>query len=411
VVVVGGGVLGCSAALHLKLRGCEDVAVLERDRIGAGTSGAGAGLVARWSAGFARAWGDDELELETYGLDFYRELSWRGHEFGHLDTGALFLGSTRAAGRRSLAAFARHEALEDLDALTPSEVERLTEGVVRASGVAGGFFDRRAARVSAPATACALARRFSELGGEAVEHEPVRSVRRPRTGGFVLETGSGRLACDTLVVAAGAWTNTLLKTLGGWLPLVPLVATRLTTEPLRVPPDLPAIQFCDGRRIYARGDGDGLIWGCAYEGEPRYAFVEAEPSDRLDGLPFDCVAEMERAAGDLAEAVPALSSARTARAVHGAPCHTADLKPLIGELPSEPGLFVVAGDNYAGITHAPGAGRLVAELVTRAQHTCVDPDPYRPERFDGEYRDGAEVVSDMRLTAARAALEARAGVT
>jgi sarcosine oxidase, subunit beta len=401
VVVVGGGVLGCSAALHLMLRGCESVALLERDGIGGATTGAGAGLLGRWSAGFVPAWGEDELALESYGLDFYRELAERGYELGYRANGLLFLG----AAERSLAALARHGALE---VLTPAEVEQLTEGFVRAGGVAGGVFDRRGAQLSAPAAARALARRFKALGGDLLEHEPVRSIRG-RAGGFVLETAAGLLVCESLVLAAGAWTNAILKQLGAWLPLVPLVATRLTTAPLRVPPDLPAIQFCDGRRIYLRGDDERLAWGCAYEREPRYALVEAEPPRRLDYLPRDCVAEMERAARELGETIPALSRAGTAQALHGAPCHSADLKPLIGELPSVPGLFVLAGDNYAGVTHAPGAGRLLAELVTGARETSVDPHPYRPGRFDFEIRNGAEVVSGMRVTAARTALAARAG--
>ena len=407
VLVVGGGILGASAALHLKLRGCESVALIERERIGAGTSCAGAGLLARWSAGFVPAWGGDELRLEAYGLDFYRALSREGHDFGYRENGVLFLGSARAAGRRSLLPLARHDPLEGRAVLTASEVEHLTQGFVRASGVAGGVFDERGGQVSAPAAARALALRFSELGGDVLEHEPVGSIRNGETGGFVLGTGSGPVACETLVVAAGAWTNAVLSAFGAWLPLVPLVATRLSTEPRPVPPALPAIQFCEGRRVYLRGDGEGLTWGCAYEREPRYALAGSEPPDRLDGLSFGCVEEMERTAHELAGAVPVLSLARTARAAHGAPCFTGDLRPLIGELPSMPGLFVVAGDNYAGVTHAPGAGRLVAELVTGASEMSVDAWPYRPERFGEEYRNEAEVVAGMRLTGTRSALTAR----
>jgi glycine/D-amino acid oxidase-like deaminating enzyme len=119
-VVVGGGILGCSAALHLKLRGCDSVTLVERDRIGAGASGAGAGLLARWSAGFVPAWGDAELELETYGLDFYRELSACDYDLGYLGTGVLFVGSARAAGQRSLLPLAHHDAAEDRAVLTSS---------------------------------------------------------------------------------------------------------------------------------------------------------------------------------------------------------------------------------------------------------------------------------------------------
>jgi glycine/D-amino acid oxidase-like deaminating enzyme len=384
------------------------VTLIERGWIGSGTSSAGAGLLARWSYGFVPAWGDAELEIETYGLDFYRELSRRSDLPGYAQTGTLFLGAAGPMGARSLLPFARHAAAEQLGLLAPADVEQLTEGFVRAAGVAGGVLDPRGARVAGGPAARALASRCAELGGVILEHEPVCSIRCGRSGGFVLETAHGHVSCRTLVVAAGCWTNAILRQLGLWLPLVPLVATRLTTERLEVPRALPPVQFCDGHRLYFRGDAGSIAWGCNYECDPRYSFVARELPHRLDGLSVGCVAEMQRAALKVEAAVPALAGARTAGAVHGAPCFTADLMPVIGELPQVPGLYVLAGDNYAGVTHAPGAGRLLAELVTDAPDPSVDAYPYRPERFDGEFQAGAEVVAAMRWTATRTVVSARA---
>jgi sarcosine oxidase, subunit beta len=411
VAVVGGGILGCSAALHLRLRGCEDVTVIDRGWIGSGTSSAGAGLLARWSAGFVPAWGEEELDIESYGLDFYRELSQQGDQPGYAQTGTLFLGAPGRLGARSLLPFAAHADAEGLALLGPAEVEELTEGFVRADGVAGGVFDPGGAQIAAGAAARALASRLGELGGVLLEHEPVRAIRQRRPGGFVIETATGEVSCRTLVVAAGAWTNALLRRLGVWLPMVPLMATRLTTERLEVPRALPGIQFCDGHRVYLRRDGGALVWGCNYECDPRYSFVARELPQCLEGISVACVAEMQRATREVASAVPALRRARTAAAAHGAPCFTADLRPLIGELDSVPGLYVLAGDNYAGVTHAPGAGRLLADLVTDAADPSVDPGPYRPERFDDELQTGAEVVEAMRWTATRTVVAARAGAS
>jgi glycine/D-amino acid oxidase-like deaminating enzyme len=410
VAIVGGGILGCSAALHLRLFGCDSVALIERDQVGSGTSSAGAGLVARWSAGFVPAWGAEELELETYGLNFYRDLAACGHELGYSQNGTLFLGLPGSTGTKCLLPFARQTEARGLALLTPREVEALTRGFVRAAGVAGGIFDPYGAQVAAGSAARALAGRFAELGGVIIEHESVKAIRRPRTGGFVLETATGLIKCKRLVAAAGGWMNSILQQLGMWIPLVPLVATRVVTQPLRVPPSLPAIQFCDGHRIYLRRDQGSVAWGCNYEGHLRYAFVARALPERLDGLSLDCVADMQRVAEEIGPAVPALAGARAASAVHGAPCFTADLKPVVGELAAVPGLYVLGGDNYAGVTLAPGAGRLLAELVT-----CADPSinasPYSPARFNGEYRKGADVVAGMRWTATRTVLAARAGLS
>jgi sarcosine oxidase subunit beta len=408
VAIVGGGILGCSAALHLQLRDCHEVTLIERGWVGSGTSSADAGLLARWSAGFVPAWGDDELEIETYGLDFYRELSQCSDLPGYAQTGTLFLGAAGPMGARSLLPFAPHAAAQQLGLLAPADVEELTEGFVRAAGVAGGVLDPRGARVAAGPAARALASRCAELGGVILEHEPVRSLRRGRSGGFVLETAHGRVSCRTLVIAAGCWTNAILRQFGVWLPIVPLVATRLTTERLDLPSSLPPVQFCDGHRLYLRSDAGGIAWGCNYECDPRYSFVARELPHCLEGLSVGCVAEMQRAAVRLESAVPALARARTAGTLHGAPCFTADLRPVIGELPGVPGLYVAAGDNHAGVTHAPGAGRLLAELVTDASDPIVDAHPYRPERFDGELQAAADVVAAMRWSAPRTVAGARA---
>jgi glycine/D-amino acid oxidase-like deaminating enzyme len=410
VAIVGGGILGCSAALHLSGFGCNSVTLIEKDRVGSGTSSAGAGLLARWSAGFVPAWGAQELELETYGLNFYRDLSACGHGLGYRQTGMLFLAAAGPMGTKSLLPFARQTEVQDLALLTPREVEEMTQGLVRAAGIAGAIFDPFGARVTAGRAARALAGRFTELGGVILEHEPVRSIRRRRTGGFVLETGNGLVKCNRLVAAAGGWTNAILQQLGLWLPLVPLLATRVITEPLPVPRSLPSIQFCDGHRVYLREDQGSVAWGCNYEGHLRYAFVASDLPERLDGLSFDCVADMRRATQtEVASAVPTLAHARAIRAIHGAPCFTPDLKPMIGEVASVPGLYVLGGDNDAGVTLAPAAGRLLAELVTCASDPSVEAGPYHPERFNGEYRNGSEVIASMRWTATRAVVAAPSG--
>jgi sarcosine oxidase, subunit beta len=409
VAIVGGGILGSSAALHLTGFGCDSVTLIEKDRIGSGTSSAGAGLLARRSAGYVPAWGAQELELETYGLNFYRDLSACGHALGYRQTGMLFLAASGPMGTKGLLPFARQTEVQDLALLTPREVEEITQGLVRAVGVAGAIFDPFGAQVTAGRAARALAGRFAELGGVILEHEPVRSIRRPRTGGFVLETANGLVNCNRLVAAAGGWTNGILQQLGLWLPLVPLLATRVITEPLPVPWSLPSIQFCDGHRVYFREDQGSLAWGCNYEGHLRYAFVASELPERLDGLSFDCVADMRRATQEVASAVPMLARARAIRAIHGAPCFTPDLKPMIGEVASVPGLYVLGGDNDAGVTLAPAAGRLLAELVTCASDPSGQAGSYHPERFNGEYRKGSEVVASLRWTATGRVVAARPG--
>ena len=78
IVVIGAGILGCSAAYHLLKAGVSDVSLLDAVRAGGGTSGAGAGFVSHWSAGFLEHFGEEGIALQKYGLDFYRD--WRKRE-------------------------------------------------------------------------------------------------------------------------------------------------------------------------------------------------------------------------------------------------------------------------------------------------------------------------------------------
>ena len=96
-IVVGGGILGCAAALHLAEAGVEDVVVLERDGIAQATSNAGAGFLAVWAAGHVHdAWGHEEAELERYALAFYRGLHEDGHDIGWRPNGVLWAALTEA---------------------------------------------------------------------------------------------------------------------------------------------------------------------------------------------------------------------------------------------------------------------------------------------------------------------------
>ena len=277
VVVVGGGALGLSAALHLVDAGAGDVLLVERDGLAQATSNAGAGFLAVWAAAHVHAsWGHEEAELERYALDFYRGLAAEGHDIGWRQHGVMWIATTEAGWDEYIAAYSQHGEAPDAQVLEPAEVAELAP-IVAEAGVHRAVFHPSGARISARKASLAVAARLRERGGRIDERRPVTGllVDGHRVAG--VETTRGPVHAGVVVLAAGAWTNALLHDRAPMLPMVPLVAARLVTEPLRVPPTLPPMLFPEFAHLWLREEEGGLLFGASFEARPRYDFADREP--------------------------------------------------------------------------------------------------------------------------------------
>jgi sarcosine oxidase, subunit beta len=393
-VVVGGGILGCSAALHLVEAGVADAVLVERDGVAQATSHAGAGFVGIWGQGYVAAWLAEEVVLERYGLDFYGRLAEEGYEFDYKRNGNLWGATTPEAWDRFVAPIANHEAVPERRVLSPDEVEEVT-GIVSSEAVVGGVLFPNGCQVSAPKASAAIASRFARAGGRLETRRPVERVlvENGRVAG--IETARGRLSTDTVVLAAGAWTNVLLRELGVFVPMVPLVQSRIVTEPLGVPQTMPTLMLQEFEFIWLREEAGGLLWGSSYEGAPRYAFANDDPPERFDHLPLDGVLKVQQDGREASRAIPVLARYESMTVAQGAPCYTPDLRAMVGPVPEIEGLFVVGGCNEAGVTHGPGYGKLIADHIVGRGSSLTDIGVFRLDRFDGAYTTGAEVVTGM----------------
>jgi sarcosine oxidase subunit beta len=393
-VVVGGGILGASAALHLVEAGVSDVVLVERDGLAQATSHAGAGFVGIWAQGYLPPWKGEEVELERYGLEFYDRLAQEGHEFDYKRNGNLWAATTEEALDRYLEPIANHEAVPDRQVLDPAEVEEVT-GIIVAEAIHGGVLFPNGCQVSAPKATAAVAERFAKAGGRLEIRRPVSRVvvENGRVAG--VETERGRVNAGIVILAAGAWTNVLLRELGVVVPMVPLVQSRIVTEPLGVPPTMPTLMLQEFDFIWLREERGGLLWGSSYELAPRNAFAEDDPPERFDHLPLDGVLKVQEDGRRASLAIPVLGRYKSMTIAQGAPCYTPDLRGTVGPVPGVEGLFVVGGCNEAGVTHGPGYGKLVADLVVSGGSSLTDAEPFRPDRFGDEYPDGPAVIARM----------------
>jgi len=393
-LVVGGGILGACAAAHLLEAGISDVLLLERDDLAQATSSAGAGFVGIWAGGYLPPWKEEEVAIERYALHFYRDLADERHEFDYKQNGNLWAATTNEAWERFVAPIAGHEAVPERRVLTSDEVEEVT-GIISSEAVVGGVLFPNGCQVSAPKATRAVAARFNEHGGRLDVRRPVERLVVEHGRVVAVETARGRIDAGIVVLAAGAWINVLLRELGVRVPMVPLVQSRIVTEPLGVPPTMPTLMLQEFNFIWLREEYGGLLWGSSYEEAPRLAFVEEDPPNRFDQLPLDGVQKVQRDGEDASRAIPVLARYCRMTIAQGAPCYTPDLRGMVGPVPGIDGLYVVGGCNEAGITHGPGWGKLLAEVVVTGSSKLTDIDVFRLDRFGDRYATGTDVVAGM----------------
>ncbi|WP_276514555.1 NAD(P)/FAD-dependent oxidoreductase [Nocardia huaxiensis] len=393
MVVIGGGIFGCTMALHLIEAGAGSVRLLERDGLFQGTSAAGAGFLGSWTPFEA------EQAVTRYGLDYYAGLQDRGHDIDLRSNGILWLDA-RATSLREIgeSGWQNSESATVLDAAAVAE---LTHGLVAGPAVTGGVFEPGGAQVFAPKVGAALAERLHRHPGVVDSRRPVTALRT-RGGRIVgVDTATGPIDCDAVVLAAGAWSNELLSPLGVFLPSAPRITSRIITGDLGLPGTVPALFLSGlvpedpdgGTLLWARRHDGGLLWGGMYEVFPRHILLDAPMPERFDDIPYDGVRELLRVAARADTVMPVLARQSSIRVKHGAPCYTPDWRALVGRVSAVGGLHVLTGDNEAGLTHGPGYAKFLTDLLLRGTSELAPADAWNPDRFGDRYTTQAEVVA------------------
>ena len=379
IVVIGGGVVGCSVAWHLAKAGLGEILLVERDRLGSGTTWHSAGNVT-WRPGAHH----DAMVL--YALDAVTALATEtGQETGWLKTGRLFL----AHGSDAITALQRYQAQAEQRGigarmLTGAEAARL-HPLLDGGAVAAAWLNPLSGRINPADLTAAYAKGARRHGAEILEGCTVTAIRNRNGRVAGVETTQGTFAADTVVVAAGLWSRGLLGPLG--IPLaqwhcehfyvIAEVSPRLARETpsFVVPEDL----------LYGREEVGGLLVGFFDENariiqdgalpEP-FSFTLLQPD-------WDKVAPYFEQAMRI---FPPLQAAPIRRFVNGPESFTPDDLPLIGAAAGLPGLYVCTAMNSGGVTYSAGAGQIIADLLAEKEprFSCA---PFAPDRFGERARD------------------------
>jgi 4-methylaminobutanoate oxidase (formaldehyde-forming) len=360
VVVVGGGIVGCSVAYHLALRDCTDVLVIEQDRLTSGTTWHAAGLVGQLRAT------RNLTRLAQYTTDLFARLEAdTGQATGFLQRGSIAVARTPARFEelRRSASMARTFGLE-VRVVTPEEVgERVP--LARTDDLVGAVLLPNDGQTNPVDTTLAFAKGARARGVRIVEGVAVDEVAVEQGRAVGVRTAAGDVRADVVVNAAGMWARALADRAGAVVPLHAAEHFYVVTEPIdRLDPSMPVLRDADGCAYFKEDAGKLLVgwfepvakpWGTGATGRIPDGFS-------FGTLPPD-LEHVEPLLADAATRMPVLADAGIRLFFNGPESFTPDDRYLLGESPDVRNLFVAAGFNSIGIQSSGGAGKVLADWV------------------------------------------------
>jgi 4-methylaminobutanoate oxidase (formaldehyde-forming) len=357
VVVIGGGVIGCSVAYHLTKLGWRDVVLLERTQLTAGTTWHAAGLIV---SGFST---ETDLHMAKYTRDLYETL---GEETGQ-DTGFAAVGYMQIASnperlnslrRRADSCRAHGVSTEEISAAEVKEMWPL----FHTDDILAAFYTAEDGRTNPVDTTVALAKGARMGGAQVLEDTKVIGIQRERGRVTGVITDRGEIKTEYAVNCGGMWGRELGKMAGVHVPLQAAEHYYLITEPIEgMYRDMPIVEDPD-LFAYYRDEMGGLMLGLfepvgkpwGMKGIPEnFSFGEIDPDwERM-------MPHLDRAM----ERIPIVREVGIHKFFCGPESFTPDMGPLMGEAPELKNYYVAAGFNSLGILFGGGVGQVMAQWI------------------------------------------------
>jgi sarcosine dehydrogenase len=355
VVVIGGGIIGCSTAYHLARDHKADVVLLEQGQLTSGSTWHAAGLVGqlRSSASITK--------VLKYSVDLYKRLDAEtGLETGWKMTGCLRLATTpdRWTEFRRLATTARSFGME-MHLISPAEVKRMWP-LMEVDDLIGASWLPTDGQASPSDITQSLAKGARMHGAKIHENVRVTGFRFAGARITHVETDQGVIETDCVVNCAGQWARQVGAMAGVNVPLQPLKHQYIITEKIEgLAPDAPTIRDPD-RRTYFKEEVGGLVMG-GYEPDPQPWTMGDVPDDFQFRLFDDDYEHFAQHVEQAVARVPALGHVGVKKMINGPESFTPDGNFILGRANECANMFVGAGFNAFGIASGGGAGWVLAE--------------------------------------------------
>ena len=379
VVVIGGGIAGCSTLYHLTQEGWTDVVLVERNELTSGTTWHSAAQVTNFGMN------QTMVGLKTHSINLYKELAADPEypvNYNHGD-GGIRLANTeeQMEGYRHFASMARGMDVE-FEVLDAAECAR-RHPLISTDNLLGGLWDGNDGDID-PAQLCqALARRARKAGAEVYRNTPVIGLTQHKDDSWTVHTEHGDIDCEIVVNACGYRVNEVGAMMGVHHPVSSMEHQYFVTE------DIPAIVEAGHRMpllrcpisdYYCRQDKNGLLVGF-YEQDCKTWGMDGIDPHFVNAL---CPDDLDRVTDVLEGAfarMPALTEVGIHTVVNGPITYTIDGAPLVGPIPNKRNAFCIIGLR-AGLGEGGGHGWLLAQQIVHGE-ACYDTWVIDPRRFSG----------------------------
>jgi dimethylglycine dehydrogenase len=359
VVVIGGGIVGCSVLYHLTLRGITDVALIERGELTAGSSWHAAG-------GFHAINSDPVIaRLQAYTISMYRTVEREsGQSAGLHLTGGIELAGTpeRAEWLKAELAWHRYMGNDDAYLLSPETAAEMVP-IIDPTGLTGALFDPHEGNLDPHGATHAYAGAAKKRGATVIQHNRVLAITQ-QADGWLLDTEKGPIEAEHVVNAGGLWARQVGRMAGVELPLIPMQHHFLVTEDVpevaALTGPMPAVTDLEGF-TYLQREQNGVLLG-VYETNPKHWYADGPDWDYgMELIPE----EVDRISPELSigfERFPALQRVGIKRWVNGGITFTPDGNPLVGPVPSRRNFWSACGV-MAGFSQGAGIGLALANWI------------------------------------------------
>jgi glycine cleavage system T protein len=367
VVIVGGGIVGCSIAYHLARRGLTDVVLLERDELTSGTTWHAAGLVGQLRAT------QNLTRLAQYTSGLFASLEAEtGQATGFRQTGSVSVATTEARFEelKRQASMARLFGLQ-VELLDREEIGGMVP-LARVDDLVGGVYLPGDGVTNPVDTTRALAQGARSAGIVIREHAPVRRilVEDGRAVGVecAVDGALHRIDCDVVVNAAGMWGRELGGAVGATVPLHAAEHYYVVTEAIEgISPGMPVLRDQDGYAYFKQEAGKLLIGWFEPVAKPWPPADSSRRSRVPDDFTFGTLPadfqHLEPMMETAMHRVPRLAQTGIQLFFNGPESFTPDDRYLLGESAEVKGLFMACGFNSIGIQSSGGAGKVVADWI------------------------------------------------
>ena len=382
VVIIGGGVIGCSVAYHLTKLGWQDVVLLERKQLTSGTTWHAAGLIAQLRATA------NMTKLARYSQELYGGLEAEtGVATGFKRVGSITVALTEERKEELFRSAAMARAFGvDIEEISPTEVGERYPHLNLEDVIAGVYLDKDGQ--GDPANiALSLAKGARQRGAKVAEHTKVTGLtkegRRITGVDYVSKSGPGHIACDMIVNCAGMWGHEVGRMAGTNVPLQACEHFYIVSEPIAGLTQLPVLRVPDECAYYKEDAGKMMLGAFEPVSKP-WGMNGIPDSFEFDQLPedfdhFEPILEMA------VNRLPMLGEAGIHTFFNGPESFTPDDAYHLGLAPEMDNVWVAAGFNSIGIQSAGGAGMALAQWMEDGEKPfdLGDVDISRMQPFQG----------------------------